>query len=371
MFKLPSLKRPLLILVLWVSVNPIVYAQSVTGDSPYNVSDITTDTPTFGDSPYNVGDLYPDADSGEGEPESLLDRLFDKKTQRTLFKVLEHGQRALKAAKIAKNVYQSLSGKRVKPALQGISDILVMYGIINPPEKTANTGNTPDANKPNYEGPSYEDNPSRFDLEGTTPREVYALARNARAIGEEFHQKLTQLVLSAEGQEAINAEEELGEFAQEEATGSQTDITEVVGISQEQAAANTMAAEQVQVIGATAQGDRSSQQILKRLALQQAYGSTISAQSSQQLAGLTATAAHQNRTMGALTSLGVVQNRKLGILQMLEASGNQQRAHSNFLLESLKYDKDLKQDIQAVSTKLSLLTPQIPGFQNPKDPQAP
>ncbi|MGR3280590.1 hypothetical protein ACSYAD_36660, partial [Acaryochloris marina NIES-2412] len=85
-----------------------------------------------GDSPYNVGDIYTGSDKG-GQPKGLLDRILSKKAQKSLFKVIEHGSKALKAAKIGRNVYRAVTGKRLQPALKGVTDILVLYGIIDPP----------------------------------------------------------------------------------------------------------------------------------------------------------------------------------------------------------------------------------------------
>ena len=357
-----------MILILWVSVNPLVFAQEYTGgDSTY--SDLITGSATEavtapGDSPYNVGDLFSsdEGDGAEGGKKSLLDKFLSKNAQKTLFKVFEHGSKALKAAKIGRNVYKSLTGKRLNPALQGISDILVLYGVIDPPTKTANAdGSTPDG-QPTYKGPNYDDNPDLFDLEPDSPRNVYAIARNARAISEAFYENLSGIVLSEEGQQVRQAEQEADDLAQEETVAAHESIIEIVGVSEEQAAANVTAAEQVQVIGAEAQGDKSAQSVMKRLALQQAYGSGISAQTSQQLAGLTASAGHQNRSLSALANLAQVQNRKLSKLEILAASGNKQRAQNNFLIEAQKHGDDLKQDIQAASTRNTILTPQIPGL---------
>lgn len=347
-----------------MSVNPLVHAQAFTGeDTPY--TDVITDTATQavtspGDSPYNTSDIFTGSDTDGGQ-KSLLDRFLSKSAQRSLFKVIEHGSKALKAAKIGRGVYEALSGKQLNPALKGITDILVLYGIIDPPQKTATTEGTQGGQPPDA-GPTYENNPSWLDLEPDSPRNVYAIARNARAIGEEFHEKLTEIVLSEEGQQVMQAEQEADELAQQETVAAHADIIEIVGVSEEQAAANVAAAEEVQVIGAAAQSDKSSQSILKRIALQGGYRSGIDAQTSQQLAGLTATAAHQNRSLVALANMSQVHNRKLNKLEILQASGNQQRAYNNFLLEAMKHGEDLKQDIQAASTRNSILTPQIPGL---------
>lgn len=353
-------------MILWVSViNPPVHAQSFTGeDTPY--TDIITQTAAApGDSPYNVSDIYTGSDKGSGQPKGLLDRILSKKAQKSLFKVIEHGSKALKAAKIGRNVYRAVTGKRVQPALKGVTDILVLYGIIDPPKTTAQGGSSTDG-RPTYKGPSYEDNPSRLNIEPNSPREVYAIARNVQAISEEFHEKLTQIVLSDEGQELIQAEEETATLAQEETIAAQDSITEIVGVSEEQASANVASAEEVQVLGAEAQGDKSSQSVLKRLSLQQAFNATIGSQTSQQLAGLTAASAHQNRSLGAIASQNLVQTRKLSKLELLQASGNQQRTQTNFMLEALKHGEDLKQDIQVANTKYSFFTPQIPGLGEPK-----
>ncbi|QUY45611.1 hypothetical protein [Acaryochloris marina] len=366
MYPFPQrLKKPLLIVILWVSVNPPIHAQSFT-QPDYDYSSVISNTASQpGDSPYNVGDIYSSSDKGNGQPKGLLDRILSKKAQKSLFKVIEHGSKALKAAKIGRNVYRAVTGKRLQPALKGVTDILVLYGIIDPPQTTAQGGSSTDG-RPIYKGPSYEDNPSRLDIEPNSPREVYAIARNVRAIGEEFHEKLTQIVLSDEGQELIQAEEATAALAQEEAIAAQDSITEIVGVSEEQASANVSAAEEIQVLGAEAQGDKSSQSILKRLSLQQAFSSSIGAQTSQQLTGLTAASAHQNRSLGAIASQNLVQTRKLSKLELLQASGNQQRTQTNFMLEALKNGEDLKQDIQVASTKYSFFTPQIPGLGEPE-----
>ena len=354
-----------------MSVNPVVFAQEYTGsDSTY--SDLITGSATEaatapGGSPYDVGDIFSSDDKGDaGGQKSLLDKFLSKNAQKTLFKVVEHGSKALKAAKIGRNVYQSLTGKRLDPALQGISDILVLYGVIDPPEKTASgEGSTPEG-QPTYEGPNYDDNPSLLDLEPDSPRNVYALARNARAISEGFYENLSGLVLSEEGQQVTQAEQESDDLAQEETVAAHGDIIEIVGVSEEQASANVAAAEEVQVIGSAAQGDESSQSVLKRIALQQGYSTGVNAKTSQQIAGLAAATGHQNRSLSALANLAQVQNRKLSKLEILQASANKQRAQNNFLLEALKHGDDLQQDIQAASTRNSFLTPQIPGLEESK-----
>lgn len=346
----------------------MVFAQEFTGeDTPYTdlltetATQTVTQTTTTEDNPYGVGDLFSDTE-GDGEQKSLLDRFLSKGAQQTLFKVIQHGSKALKAAKIGRSVYDSLTGKQLNPALKGISDILVLYGVIDPPEKTANAdGSTPDG-QPTYEGPNLEDSPSLLDLDPDSPRNVYAMARNARAISEGFYENLAGIVLSEDGQQATQAEQEADDLAQQETVAAHDDIIEIVGVSEAQASANMAAAEEVQVIGSEAQGDKSSQSVLKRIALQGAYRSNIDAQTSQQLMGLTAATGHQNRSLSALANLAQVQNRKLSKLEILQASSNKQRAQNNFLLEALKHGDDLKQDIQAASTRNSILTPQIPGL---------
>lgn len=371
----------LVILSVQATVTTVpVYAQ-VSYDDPVINADITlltTTPPTFPDVTIPTGDVSITPDNPLDTPTytevpttqlpgGLLGTVFDvlgpkqkpgqarviNETQRKLLKVYEYGQKALNAYKIGRAIYDAVDNFSLKRFLGGsITSILANYSKIG----TSN----PQQGGSGSDSPLYE-NPQ-------TPDEVYTQARNDEARRALLPHLMTQLVFSEDGQALIQQQSDQVQQSVTNTIEATQALVQLSAASKEQAAAGAQLAVAVGETGQTAQTKKSSQGVLKSLAVQNTLMAQGTATNGALLSNVVSGQEQQKRSTDALVVSSALAHQQRTTGLHLSASEIALQEQIRAELEQQKDERHRAQEQAALQEQLSLTTLYIPGLAEESTP---
>lgn len=250
-----------------------------------------------------------------------------------VFDILGKAQKGLQTYKLGKSVYSAIKGKNPAGIIGGARNLLLLYGVIDPSAalsaaskvSTAQTiANSVGAanSKSTQIAKSTFKNPK-------TPYQWYLKGINNDAIASMAAQSGPDIVLSADGQQRLEAEQGFTEASVEalEAIISDAALSSVQ-VREYEAAGKTQAASSIEVAG-KAQKRKSTQQAVKDLATQASIQANLAAIQNSTLAELNGNSLRQ---LGATTSVVQMQQviaDKTTTMQLMTAMNGRQLGNIN------------------------------------------
>jgi len=203
------------------------------------------------------------------------------------------------------SIWQKISSGNLEGAIAGI---LGAIGLLNPAHESARISNGEDGDNP-YSDPE-------------TPEEVYDLEQHTDVVRAEIPQRLSQIVFSPSGQEAMANQSAQVQEIQQVSNQAQQAASGVLSESDQIAQTSTNHAEQIQSLGESAQSADASQDVLKALAAQNNDLAQIMAGNSSQLANLGEIATYQSVQLSGINGQLTALNETGQVTQVLLASQN-------------------------------------------------
>ena len=220
------------------------------------------------------------------------------------------------------SIWQKISSGNIEGAIEGI---LGAIGLLNPAHESARISSGEDGDNP-YANPE-------------TPEEVYDLEQHTDVVRSQIPQKLSQVVFSTSGQEAMAERTAQVQEIQQVSNEAQQAASVVVSESDQVAQTSTTHADNIQALGESAQSADASQDVLKALAAQNQDFAQIIAGNANQLANLGEIATYQSVQLSGINGQLTALNETGQVTQVLLAS-------QNYLLSQVDDALDRQQEYQ-------------------------
>ena len=231
-----------------------------------------------------------------------------------------------------RRIFQKIENGEYESAAR---DILNALGILNPAHESTEVGKDTESTE---EGENPYDNPE-------TPREVYEAEQHADVVRSEIPQKLSQVVFSPSGQEAM-AQQILDLNALQQSSASAQQYAGDVAVKSSETAdkSETLAVE-IENKSTEAQSVKSSQEVLKALAEQNRDLAQLMSGNSTQLSNLAEIGAYQAVQLTNLNGSLNALNEKAQVSEIFVAS-------QNYLMSQIDSALDQQNDYQEYKDSL-------------------
>lgn len=249
-----------------------------------------------------------------------------------IFDILGKAQKGLQTYKFAKGAYDAIAGKNSNGAIGNIRNILLLYGVIDPNAAvaTAATIGTTQTAATIASATSNSDRIQKAALgQPVTPSQWYVKGINNDAIASMAAQTGPDMILSPDGQQRLQSEEEIAAASAEAIEIVISDAaTSAVQVRQYEQTAQTQAASSAEVAQG-AQKRKSTQQAVKDLNTLAGIQANLSAIQASTLAELNDNSLRNLGGMASIVGMQRVQNDKLTTLQLVTALNGRQLANIN------------------------------------------
>lgn len=286
---------------------------------------------------FQVDDIY--QQSKDSKPSFLKDLISGPSGQRALhpttlkvFNILGKAQKGLQTYKLGRGIYDAVKGKNPGGIVGGVRSILSLYGLIDPnaavAAATLGTGNTVGS----VLTASAKNQKRLKDAalgKPKTPNQWHVKSINNAALASMAAQSGADLVLSDEGQQRLQAEEEYSiaslealEAVIQDSAQSAVQIRAIEASSQEQAKSSSE-------VAAGAQKAKSTQKAVKDLNTMASIQANLS---SMQVSSLAALNDSQLRQLGATASIAGLHKSQLDkttTIQVMTAMNTRQLGNIN------------------------------------------
>ena len=244
-------------------------------------------------------------------------------------------------------IFQQISSGNIEGAIEGVLGAL---GLLNPAHESVRISSGEDEDNP-YANPE-------------TPEEVYDLEQHTDVVRSEIPQKLSQVVFSPSGQEAMANQSAQVQAIQEVSNQAIQAVSVASQESDQIAQTSTTHADNIQALAQEAQSADASQDVLKALAAQNEDFAQIIAGNSTQLANLGEIATYQSVQLSGINGQLTALNETGQVLQVLLASQNYLMSQVD---DALGQQKDYQQYKDTLKNSLNRNMSQtvfIPGLFN-------
>ena len=203
------------------------------------------------------------------------------------------------------SIWPKISSGNLEGAIEGI---LGAIGLLNPAHESVRISSGEDEDNP-YANPE-------------TPEEVYDLEQHTDIVRTQIPQRLSQVVFSPSGQEAMAERNERVQEIQRVSNEAQQAASVVTIESKQIAQTSTNHGDNIQALGESAQSADASQDVLKALAAQNQDFAQIIAGNANQLANLGEIATYQSVQLSGINGQLTALNETGQVTQVLLASQN-------------------------------------------------
>lgn len=303
-----------------------------------------------------VNDIYQEAK--QNKPNFLKDVFLgpDDSGQRALhpttakvFNILGKAQKGLETYKAAKGIYNAIGGKNSSGIVSNVRNILLLYGVIDPNSAVASAAAVDTAQtiatiasaadrKAKLQKAAFKD--------PKTPRQWYIKGLNNDAISSMAAQTGPDIVLSPDGQQRLQAEEEISAASAEalqvvisDAANSAIKTRQLEEVAQTQAATSAEVAQ-------GAQKRKSTQQAVKDLNTLAGIQANLDAIQASTLAEINGNTLRNLGGMASIVGMQRVQLDKATTMQLMTALNGRQLANINSGVHRA-HNYQVQKDLQA------------------------